>query len=224
MTRNTLEQRVMDIQVHKNNEALNRLITEYEPFIISVLSATVNRYIEIANDDLLIIGLEAFSESIERYEIDKGAFLYFAKLVIRSRALNYLEKEKHIPTFSDIEREVNVVSYSDVLSDLQLEILEFEKQLAEFSLTLEEIAGKAPQHKDTLIKALQIAEEITHHDDLVEMMFRTYRLPVTKISKRLKISSKVLKRSKTLIIATVIIKQQKFELINEWTQKGTEKR
>lgn len=49
----------------------------------------------IAYSDEFSIGLQAFNEALDAYQSDKGAsFLYFAKMVINRRVIDYIRKKK----------------------------------------------------------------------------------------------------------------------------------
>ena len=50
----------------------------------------------IAYSDEFSIGLQAFNEALDAYQSDKGAsFLYFAKMVINRRVIDYIRKIKN---------------------------------------------------------------------------------------------------------------------------------
>ena len=55
---------------------IDSLIEKHMPFIIKSISDTTGRYVSCENDEEISIGLLAFNEAIERYDNDKGHFLY----------------------------------------------------------------------------------------------------------------------------------------------------
>ena len=71
----------------------NAFIKQHIPFIIKTVSQITGQYVTL-NQDEMSIALLAFNEAIDKYEEERGEFLPFAKVVIRSRVLNYLEKEQ----------------------------------------------------------------------------------------------------------------------------------
>ncbi|AMB99337.1 hypothetical protein AWM75_04675 [Aerococcus urinaehominis] len=82
---------------------INQLIADHYGFIIKTVSETSNRYVRIGDDDSFSIGLLAFQEAYEKYDDTKGPFLAFAKLVIRSRVIDYLRKENRQPNHDSLE-------------------------------------------------------------------------------------------------------------------------
>ena len=71
----------------------NAFIKQHIPFIIKTVSQITGQYVTL-NQDEMSIALLAFNEAIDKYEEEREEFLPFAKVVIRSRVLNYLEKEQ----------------------------------------------------------------------------------------------------------------------------------
>ncbi|WP_425328875.1 sigma-70 family RNA polymerase sigma factor [Ruoffia tabacinasalis] len=75
---------------------IEQLIEKHYGFIIKVVSETTNRYVNVQNDDAFSIALLAFKEAVEKYDESKGSLLNFVKVVIRSRVIDYLRKEKRM--------------------------------------------------------------------------------------------------------------------------------
>lgn len=73
--------------------SVNELIENYMLFIIKSIFDVIGRYVFCENDEELSVGMFGFSEVIERYDNEKGYFLFFVKFVIGSRIKNYLKVE-----------------------------------------------------------------------------------------------------------------------------------
>ena len=67
-------------------------IRSYIPFIKKEVSAFINR-VCTDSDDEYSIGLMAFYEAIRGYDADKGAFLSYAKLTVKSRLIDFARRE-----------------------------------------------------------------------------------------------------------------------------------
>ena len=211
-----IDRLVNKIKESKDAESLNGFIKDFLPFIIKTVSDSKNSYVEIENDEEFSIGLIAFNEAIEKYNITKGPFLPFAKMVIISRLNNHYQKEnknKHLP----IEEIIETGVYSD--NDLALEIDEFEKELLKFGMDFEFLVENTPKHKDTRYKAFETGEKIYEEEDLVELTFNKKKLPMKKIAERFFISVKFLKGSKYIIIAVLIVLKKDFSQIYQWIKK-----
>lgn len=217
----------MRVNEEAENDAREYLIQSNYPFIIHTISQVTGRYVEIENSEELSVGLVAFNEAITRYSDSKGArFLSFAKIVITSRIRDYLNKENNktgdVSLDQMMEETGQEVSAKEPEQsvDVAEEIEAWEKLLKKFGFDLEELATESPKHVDTRKNAVVLSEQISDEDDLVDHMYIKYRLPVTKIVLRFKTTSKVVKRSKKFIIATVVILTKNFNLLKNWIYQG----
>ena len=74
--------------------AADDLVRQYLPFIKFETAKFIQRPPMEGQDDELSIAMFAFHEAILRYSREKGAFLSFAALQIKSRLIDYFRKEK----------------------------------------------------------------------------------------------------------------------------------
>lgn len=207
---------VYDLKISQDKKALDDFIRDFMPFIIKTVSDSKKSYVEIENDEEFSIGLIAFNEAIERYDLEKGHFIPFAKMVIISRLNSHYQKENrnhHLPLDEIIE--IGEIQETE----LAMEIEEFEKELLKFGIDFEFLVDNSPKHRDTRDKALETAEKIYHEDDLMQITFDKRKLPITKIAERFLISIKFLKGSKHLIIAVLIVLKKDFTGIYQWIKK-----
>lgn len=207
---------------------LNSLIERHMPFLIRTVSNFTGRYISVENDEEFSIGLLAFAEAVKRYEPDRGNFLSFAKLVMESRLKNYVEKKNaHMKEeslealqetgidFSQREDEEN-----EETQKLHEEIIKYREELLLFDLTLEKLADTSPKHRDTRRTAVQTAETASRDPETVEETYRKRKLPVRKVARLGKVTEKVVKNSKTFVLAVMIIFVREFTGLRYWI-KGT---
>ena len=171
------------------NDEINSIIEKHMPLIIKSISGTTGRYVSIENDEEFSIGLLAFTEALERYNEDKGAFPSFAKLVISSRVKNHLMKEKknsYNISFEELaETGIEIEegkSEKEDLGILKEEIEKFKKELKEFNITLEELADKSPKHEDTRKNAIGISKKVSKDEPITDYIFTKKRLPIKQIS------------------------------------------
>ena len=202
-------------QVKNQIDLRNQFIHDYTPFVIKHVSELKHAYVCVRNDDEFSIALIAFNEAIDRYEISKGHFLSFARIVIESRLKNYWEKEKH-HQHDDISN-VEVAAPSD--EDLHLELIAYENELSYFGLSFEDLSNHMPKHTDTKEAALNIAQEIALNAFIMTQVYIKKSLPVTLVSKSLKIGLKMVKNNKVFILGTSIIFYKKFDKIENWLKK-----
>lgn len=218
------------IEKIKNGDIRERekMIEEYIPFIIKTVSNKLNRYIESENSEEYSIGMEAFNEAIDKYEISKGNFISFAQLVIKSRITDYLRKiSKHnkVIPISQFEKEEKENLKKDFRTEdftekytLKNEIEVFEEQLKKFKINFFDLVNEAPKHIDTRTNGIRIAKYIVENKELKEGLIRKKTLPSKLLIEELGVSVKILKRSRKFIIATVLILDSDLEELKNYIQ------
>ena len=80
------------INAQKNIAILEELIKEYEKFILSCASETSGHFVD-KSDDEWSIALLAFYAAVQTYDFDRGSFLAYAKMLIRSRLIDYFRSQ-----------------------------------------------------------------------------------------------------------------------------------
>ena len=228
ITENSVEKRLEAIK-GGDLEERNKLIEDYIPFIIKTVSKQLNRYIETENSDEFSIGLIAFNEAIDKYNNNKGVFLKFAELVISNRIKDNLRKKHQVLSeisFDDCSENVlqhlDFVSYKsdEDSSSLQEELIQYERELARFKITLEDLVEDTPKHKDTRVNAMILSGRISEDKPLVEEIYSKRRLPISKIAIKFKTTVKIIKRSRKYIISIVVIFTGSFNQLKYWVRNS----
>ena len=109
----SLEERV--IKSKNSNDELNTLISDFKPFIASVVQKKVGKYLEFGVDDELSVGLSAFMEAVNSFDAKKGTFLSFSRLVINARVIDFLRKKSKLRTISIDEDSRDEMNYQQFL-------------------------------------------------------------------------------------------------------------
>lgn len=205
-------------------ENLENLIQNHMAFLIRTVSRITGRYISVENDEEFSIALSAFAEAVERYEPQRGNFLTFARLVIESRLKTFFAKEASHPrpvSLEQLQEEgCDIAEERDAGSGLREEILAYREELSKFGLTLERLADEAPKHRDTRENAIQIADTASKDETAAETTYRKKKLPIRQVARISRVTEKVVKRSKTFILAAMIIFIKQFPQLCYWI-KGT---
>lgn len=214
-TKMELDQRVVSLQKSTSQEKED-FIKEFTPFILSTASQRIGRYVEVENDEAYSVALQSFYKAILSFQEEKGHFLPFAKLLIDRDLLNHLKKEK------PLEPSVDEIPFSDSQEELldhlllKEEIEVFVKDLERFGLQLEDLVELVPKHRDTKEKARQLAFVLAEDEDLMNMIFRKYTLPMTRISLKYQISRKVLYGSREYILSILVVLKNNLTLLYKW--------
>lgn len=228
---NPLEKRLQITKDYENQYERNNLIQDYIPFIIRVVSNQLNRYIETENSDEFSIGLIAFNEAIDKYDATKGNFLSFAELVIRNRVRDLCRKKLKE------QREISLEGYQEGFPDnfhepyeeidtdsisLKEEIKRYEAELIKFNISFEDLVRETPKHSDTRQNAVNLSEQISKDQPIVDEMYAKRRLPISKIALKFRTTLKIIKRSKKFIISTVVIFTGSFSQLKIWVKNSTQ--
>lgn len=204
-------------------ENLDDLVEEYMALIIRTASTVTGRYICVENDDAFSIALQAFAEAVERFSPDRGAFPGFAALVMKSRLLSYLQSENRQQADVSLEAmEENgqdLAQPSDENLELRSEIQTFVGELTLFDLSLEQLVDQAPKHTDTRVRAVGVAERSSQDDGIVSQTYRKRKLPVRAVARLCQVSDKIVKGSKTFILATMLVFIKKLPNLISWIKE-----
>ncbi|TYP58773.1 RNA polymerase sigma factor SigI [Thermosediminibacter litoriperuensis] len=231
MSHPSINERVMMIK--SNKDEISHLIEEYRPFIASVVEKYLGRRVEYGIDDELSIAMIAFNEAVQRYDIEKGNFLTFAKNVIRSRLVDYYRRERknretvvYIAQNQEYDEEYELdISIDEsikkhreeeISEQRRLEILEIKKELEKWGLTFSDVARSSPRQEGTRRIYLQVIDFIMASPEILDTIKRKKYLPIDKIEKATKIPRKKIERGRNYIIAAVIILSGDYRYIKEY--------
>lgn len=196
---------------------IDNLINSHMAFIIRTTSSATGRYVSVTDDDAFSIALSAFTESVSKYDPDKGPFLAFAKLVISSRLKTFMTKESSAGGAESLEflREqgLDFSDRSQENTEIREEIVTYKEELLKFGLTLETLADTAPHHRDTKKRALAVAEKAGNDEQIVKLTYAKRKLPVRAVAKAAAVTEKIVKGSKTFILGALLIFANRLPLL-----------
>lgn len=234
MSDRNLNQRV--IYIKENKEEADKLIKEYRPFIATVVQSHVGRYVEYGIDDELSIGLMAFHEAIEKYDIAKGNFLSFARMTIKHRLIDHYRRETKNPVKllsieqgnpddgieEDLSVDESIKQYQErELATLRrLEIQEIQKELSQWGISFADVAKSSPKQQGTKKAYMDAVKLVATCPELLDTVKLKRYLPVDKIVKGLKIPRKTVERGRNYIVAAVLIISGDYDYLKDYIQWG----
>jgi RNA polymerase sigma factor len=208
-------------QAKEDNQTRNDLIKQYQPFIAKVASKVCKRYIDSSRDEFSV-ALEAFNEAINHFQTSQGSsFLSFAEMVIRRRVIDYIRKETRqtrdiyleqdsadeevTESIAQVSASVAKYTLSQESERRKTDIIEFQKQLLDFDITLSELAELCPKHIDARENAKQIAKFLASQPELIRHLLEKKQLPMKELLKFVQCSRKTVERNRKYIIAMSLI-------------------
>lgn len=210
-----------DVNVREN------ILEQAKPFIQSVCVKCCNRSLEWGRDEELSVGIMAFNEAIDRFEEEKKIpFLGFARLVIKSRLLDYFRKEsrhKHqpleyqvadnAPVHHETVQAWEIYLHEAEMRERQEEVLEFQRELSLYGISVSELVDASPKHRDSRENLISVASILVEKDLLMEHLLRTGRLPVKELALVSGLHRKTIEKGRRYIIAMALLLNHKDRFI-----------
>ncbi len=208
-------------------QAADDLIRVYTPFIRAEVSRFISR-VCTEQDDEYSIGLIAFHEAIQAYSKNRGAFLSYASMLIKSRLIDYQRKEKrHMGHISlDEEDKEEGTSLKDQIADqrdryeesaklqaTKQEIAELAKVMAEFGVSFTDVAENSPKQERTLEVCKRAVRYAAAHKEILEELLRTKKLPMGQLVKETGVERKTMERHRKYILVMLLIQTNGYEMI-----------
>ncbi len=192
-----------------------RLIAQHRDFVARVASLYARRKLDWRNDDELSVALMAFDEAIDTYDPARGEFHAFAGLVIRRRLADHFRREQRAPRpwatgegvepAEDAGRAWEAYQAQQEVLERADELERYRSALAEYGLSLRELAAASPKHRDTKATLVRVARFLAADPALREQLERTRRLPLRALCKKARVSRKVLESGRKYVIGLAII-------------------
>ena len=225
VTTHELEIRIQQCQ-SGNQEMRNILIKQYLPFIVKTTSYHLNQYIEVENNDELTIAMIAFDEAITKYDVTKGGFISFAQKLIKNKLIDYQRTgdKELIVSYDDPHNTIGAHIADTKNTETNIvekdELNAYELSLNRFGLSYENLIEHSPKHKKTRITAMSLGKKSSKEQLIVDKLYATKRLPITKVATKFRTTIKIIKRSKALITSVIIAYTEKFETITNWINRA----
>lgn len=220
----------------KNDPSMyDMIIKEQENAILAYASKVTGRYIS-KSDDEWSIALLAFTQAIENYDLEKGAFISFYKLLIKRRLIDYFRSQVKYKTELSVdpilfdtepeEFEDNVsmrIAVADKVShqeenDLKLEIEAANLAFSEYGFTFYDLTTCSPRAKKTKSGCAKAVNYILGNPILMKELHNTKQLPLKLIEKNTKVPRKLLERHRKYIIAAIEILSGGYLYLAEYLQ------
>ncbi len=203
------------VKASRNPKDVELLIDQYEFFILKCASETAKHYI-CKNDDEWAVALEAFYKAVQKYDLEKGRFIGFARLLIKRAIIDYY---RSIGKFSSEVQVDSMENYTDAChrrEDIKLEVEDISERLNRYGITFMDIAKCAPKATKTKAACSDILKYIFNEDSLIDEIQNSKKLPIKKIEENLGIPRKIIERHRIYIIAVAEILYGDYPYLSEY--------
>jgi RNA polymerase sigma factor len=206
-----------------DKHTLNMLLHDYMPFIKKCVSSVFFK--SQSKADNLTDAMLAFTQSVQRYNPENGAFISFAATVIRNRLIDNARKElasqKHIffPTaktdllagtedasaFWETDASLQAYDRAEEERNLRLEIEDVNNEFSHWGFSWESLLIKCPKQERSRSVCLRIAEAVTRSPELLTDTLASHQLPVSRLAETF--PRKALEKYRQYIAALIILAQ-----------------
>ena len=216
-----------------DKSCLNTLILEYTPFIKKCIFGVF--FGAQSRQDNLTEAMLGFIQSVKTYDEQKGAFIPYARMVIRGRLINAAKKEaavqKPIVLFSfaaasqDNEKELWEYEnaqrqYSDMEArkDAQAEIAQINNEFSRWGFTWQDLIKICPKQNRYRKFCSDTARKLLADKPLLDEMLDTGKLPIKRLSVICKCSEKSLEKYRRYISALILIVKGDYPYIRSFLE------
>ncbi|MGI6071579.1 MAG: sigma-70 family RNA polymerase sigma factor [Lachnospiraceae bacterium] len=212
----------------KNSDSADDLIRAYIPFICSEASKYMSRACT-DQDDEHSIAMMAFYEAIMGYEKDRGAFLPYAGMLIRSRLIDYSRKEArhrgHLSLYEEsgedddrtlldtLADERDVFEENATRDATRKEIEELSAVMRDFGVNFSDVADNCPKQERTLNACVAAIRYAIENPKLLDELLRTKKLPLLQLVRGSGAERKTLERHRKYILTMLLIQTNGYEII-----------
>lgn len=201
-----------------------KFIIDHKPFILKTVSKVMGKFIDDENNDEFSIGLEAFNEAINCFDLNmKSNFFSFAEQVIRRRIIDDIRKrrrENRTTPFSNIdEYEDFEAKYLTSDSYFKYEHIEVEEeisvlknQLAEYGINMVDLAANSPKHEDSRNLCIKIARILAQDEVLYRQLVKSKNIPRNELLKKVPVHRRTIENNRKFIIAVCLILRSNLEI------------
>lgn len=212
---------LLAVDAKNDLDIMNKLITQYENFILRCASSAARSYIS-KSDDEWSIALSAFTEAIRNYSSGKGSFLNFAELVIRRRIIDFMrsksryaqevsvnpslfntdtQDEEEYFMQSEIAKKVSIVEDNSI----KMEITLINEVFSDYGFSFMDLTECSPKSEKTKRACAKVVAYLIRNKILVNEIKIKKQLPLNIIEKNTKVPRKLLERHRKYIIAAMEI-------------------
>ncbi len=211
----------------KDAQKADELIRAYIPYIRSETSKCISRLCT-EQDDEFSIGMIAFHEAILGYEKEKGAFLSYAAMVIRSRLIDFQRREArhrgHL-SLNEAQNDEERTLMEELADDrdhyeesvnreaTRQEIAELSAVMKNFGVTFSDVADNSPKQQRTLEACRAAICYAAENAELLRELLQTGKLPMAQLVRGSGAERKTLERHRKYILAMLLIQTNGYEII-----------
>ncbi len=173
-------------------------------------------------------------QAVKEYNLDKGSFLSFAKLVIQRRLIDYTRQQNKYKSevivspviFYMNSEEEGDKTYQNAVTkksmeavrqeSLGLEITGVNENLKEYGFTFYDLTKSSPKAEKTRLACGKVINFCMENPMILQELNKTKLLPVKLLEKNSKVPRKIIERHRKYIIAAIVILSGEYHELAEY--------
>lgn len=188
-------------------------IQENMDFIIYTTEQICKRKISVENDDEFSIAIIAFNKACDTYNTDKGNFKPYCQKVIKNALVDFFRKNSLKPSVYD-DDSFDIINYKLSMDDYKRQeekqnnadiIRDFNEELSQYGITLNDLIKSSPKHKDTRNTLLQLCTNLCCDDEFMNYLTIKKCLNINLICRNFHIKRKLVDKWRKYIIAILLV-------------------
>lgn len=204
------------VEAQQNEDKLEDLIKKYEHFILSAAAQNSRKHIT-KSDDEWSIALLAFYDAVKSFDQGRGSFISYAKLIIRTRLIDYFRSEQHSRDQISIdlvpENEMKVEQRG---MEIKYEIQALEEVVKSYGFSYLDLIDGSPKAKKTREACRKSIRFMLSTSLLTADMKHSKLLPIKKITENTKVPRKIIERHRKYIVTGVEILSGDYPHLSEY--------
>lgn len=229
----SLDERAENAKISKME--MESLISDFKPFLHSRASRFSSTYSDLSDDELFSVAMFAFYEAINSYNSSKGHFFSFAERVVYNRIVDSIRKayrsnstlvltlddddddeSNSIKTMLIDKQSMDNYSASIEKEGLIEEIEQFQRDLAEWDITMDMLVKQSPKHTEQRITYKRIVAQVLQDIDILQTIHVKHYFPVKAVAQLTGLPLKKVERARRYILATIIISSGDYNLLSNY--------
>ena len=218
----------------KGDDAKRELfIRDMEKTILKHASKASGRFIT-TSDDEWSIALIAFNKAIDTYSPDKGDYAGYSKVLIERALIDHhrsqskhesevlystdmLEGEEYSAVTDALSRESMAEEEKRLVrTGMQDEIEEVNGMLKKYGFSFYDVAGCSPKSGKTREECRRVIAYIIEDDEILRSVTDNGKIPITKLTKKIKVSPFLLDRHRKYLVMAVVILNGEYPMLAEY--------
>lgn len=203
--------RELDLRIKKiadGNDSLemDELIREWEFFILKTAVQVCKRYIK-KTDEEWSVSIQAFLEAVRRYDLERGAFIPFARRIIHNRLVDHFRKQERKNREVPLEELDNLSKPDgyDTQERMRDEIQALGQVLMLYGMDYSDLAAASPKSEKTKTACRKVLVVLRENPEMQLKIREKGLLPVKILALNTGVPRKTIERHRKYLIAAVEI-------------------